>query len=78
MVVMEAVSRQIPDVLGDAESAKDESFAKTGRLEYPHYTRPREFRGHAVPEVLISGDHAAVARWRTAHEQHTVHSNISE
>jgi tRNA (guanine37-N1)-methyltransferase len=78
MVVMEAVSRQIPGVLGDSESAKDESFAKSGRLEYPHYTRPREFRGHAVPEVLISGDHAAVARWRAAHEQNTLHSNISK
>ena len=64
MVVVDAVSRLIPGVLGDAESAVDESFGPDGGLEYPQYTRPREFRGRAVPEILLSGDHAAIARWR--------------
>ena len=64
MVVIDAVMRLIPGVLGDAESAVDESFGPEGGLEYPHYTRPREFRGRAVPEVLLGGDHAAIDRWR--------------
>jgi tRNA (guanine37-N1)-methyltransferase len=62
-VVIEAVTRLIPGVLGKNESTFDESFS-TGRLEYPHYTRPPEFRGHKVPDVLISGDHAAIEAWR--------------
>jgi tRNA (guanine37-N1)-methyltransferase len=64
MVVVDAVMRWVPGVLGDAESAIDESFGPDGGLEYPHYTRPREFRGRKVPEILLSGDHAAIARWR--------------
>jgi len=64
MVVVDAVMRLVPGVLGDAESAVDESFGPDGGLEYPHYTRPREFRGRAVPEILLGGDHAAIARWR--------------
>jgi tRNA (guanine37-N1)-methyltransferase len=64
MVVVDAVSRLIPGVLGDAESAVDESFGPDEGLEYPQYTRPREFRGRAVPDILLSGDHAAIARWR--------------
>jgi tRNA (guanine37-N1)-methyltransferase len=64
MVVIEAVMRLIPGVLGDAGSAVDESFGPDGGLEYPHYTRPRVFRGSEVPEILLSGDHAAIARWR--------------
>jgi len=64
IVVVDAVSRLIPGVLGDAESAVDESFGPDEGLEYPQYTRPREFRGRAVPEILLSGDHAAIARWR--------------
>jgi len=64
MVVIEAVARLIPGVLGDDESPLDESFNHTGSLEYPQYTRPREFRGKAVPEILLCGDHAAIARWR--------------
>ena len=64
MVVIDAVMRLIPGVLGDAESAVDESFSPGGGLEYPHYTRPRDYRGRAVPEVLIGGDHAAIDRWR--------------
>ena len=63
MVVADSVIRLIPGVLGDPGSSVDESFSK-GRLEYPHYTRPAEYRGMAVPEVLRSGDHGEVARWR--------------
>ena len=63
LVVVEAVARLLPDVLGNEESARDESFAD-GLLEYPQYTRPAEFRGWPVPEVLRSGDHGAVASWR--------------
>ena len=63
IVIVEAVSRLIPGVLGCAASADDESFS-AGRLEYPQWTRPPEFRGLAVPEVLLSGNHAQVASWR--------------
>jgi tRNA (guanine37-N1)-methyltransferase len=65
MVVMEAVARLVPGVMGNQASADDESFSD-GLLEYPHYTRPAEFRGWAVPEVLRGGDHGKVARWRRA------------
>ena len=64
MVVMDAVIRLIPGVLGDAQSAVDESFGPDGGLEYPQYTRPRVFRSLSVPEILLSGDHAAIAEWR--------------
>jgi tRNA (guanine37-N1)-methyltransferase len=64
-VVVEAVTRLVPGVMGNEASAEDESFGQ-GLLEYPHYTRPAEFRGWAVPEVLRSGDHGRVARWRRA------------
>jgi tRNA (guanine37-N1)-methyltransferase len=65
MVVIDSVSRLIPGVLGDESSAQDESFHDDRRLvEYPQYTRPREFMGYAVPEILLSGDHAKIARWR--------------
>jgi tRNA (guanine37-N1)-methyltransferase len=63
MIVVDAVSRLLPGVLGDDQSAADESFSH-GLLEYPHYTRPAEFRGWKVPEVLVSGNHAAIERWR--------------
>jgi tRNA (guanine37-N1)-methyltransferase len=63
MVVVDAVTRLIPGALGDDASAHDESFSR-GLLEYPHYTRPAEFRGLKVPEVLLSGDHAEIAKWR--------------
>ena len=63
MVLVDAISRLLPGVLGEEESARDDSHT-TGLLEYPHYTRPREFRGLSVPEVLLSGDHARIARWR--------------
>ena len=63
LVVIDAVTRLIPGVLGDPEGAWDDSHA-SGLLEYPHYTRPPEFRGQRVPDVLLSGDHARIARWR--------------
>ena len=63
MVVIDAVTRLIPGALGDPDGAQDDSHA-SGLLEYPHYTRPADFRGNQVPEVLISGDHARIARWR--------------
>ena len=63
MVIVDAVTRLLPGALGDAGSALDESFSH-GLLEYPHYTRPREFQGMAVPEILISGDHAKIEQWR--------------
>jgi len=63
MVVIDVVCRLIPGVLGDEESAKEETFSR-GQLEYPHYTRPAEFRGMRVPEVLLSGNHAEIAKWR--------------
>ena len=65
MVVLEAVGRLVPGVMGNEASGDDESFSD-GLLEYPHYTRPADFRGWTVPEVLRSGDHGAVARWRRA------------
>ncbi|MGC4094685.1 MAG: tRNA (guanosine(37)-N1)-methyltransferase TrmD [Polyangiaceae bacterium] len=66
MSIIEAVVRLLPGVLGNAESVSEESFSPVcgGRLEYPQYTRPKEFRGHEVPEILLSGDHAKVAAWR--------------
>ena len=63
MVVLDACVRLLPGVMGAAESALEESFSE-GLLEYPHYTRPAEWQGHPVPGVLLSGDHAAIARWR--------------
>ncbi len=63
MVIVDAVARLVPGVLGSEESPLDESFS-SGLLEYPQYTRPREYRGHAVPDVLLSGNHAHIARWR--------------
>ena len=63
LVVTDAVARLLPGVLGNAESTVDESFSDR-LLEYPHYTRPREYDGVAVPDVLLSGHHAAIDRWR--------------
>jgi tRNA (guanine37-N1)-methyltransferase len=64
MVIIDTVIRYVPGVLGDEESVREESHSEPGRLEYPQYTRPRVFRGMEVPEVLISGNHQEVARWR--------------
>ena len=63
MIIVDAVTRLLPGVLGDDESSHDESFSH-GLLEYPHYTRPAEFRGMKVPEILLSGHHAEIAKWR--------------
>ncbi len=63
LVVVDAVTRLLPGVLGGAGATEEESF-QTGLLEYPHFTRPRVFEGHAVPEVLLGGDHARIACWR--------------
>jgi tRNA (guanine37-N1)-methyltransferase len=65
MVVADSVIRLIPGVLGGSESAHDESFSNPGLLEYPHYTRPQEFRGQVVPDVLQNGHHADIAKWRS-------------
>jgi tRNA (guanine37-N1)-methyltransferase len=64
MVVIDTVIRYVPGVLGDPESVTEESHSDPGRVEYPQYTRPRVFRGMAVPDVLLSGNHEAIARWR--------------
>jgi tRNA (guanine37-N1)-methyltransferase len=63
-VMIDAIARLIPGVLGNHESLDSESHAGAGLLEYPHYTRPAEFRGAGVPGVLVSGDHARIAKWR--------------
>jgi tRNA (guanine37-N1)-methyltransferase len=71
LVVIDAVVRLMPGVLGDLDSAVGDSF-QTGMLDYPHYTRPEEFRGWRVPEVLMSGHHARIAQWRREQaEAHT-------
>src|SRR5204862_3061725 len=64
MVLIDTVIRFVPGVLGDAASVTEESHSTPGRLEYPQYTRPRVFRGMEVPDILLSGNHQAIARWR--------------
>ena len=66
LVVLDAVSRLIPGVLGNENSAHTESHSETGSLEYPQYTKPEVFREWAVPDILLSGDHAKIAAWRSA------------
>ncbi len=63
LILIDAITRLLPGVLGDPTGAEDDSHA-SGLLEYPHYTRPPEFRGWKVPEILLSGDHGKIARWR--------------
>ncbi|MGU9978576.1 tRNA (guanosine(37)-N1)-methyltransferase TrmD [Phreatobacter sp. HK31-P] len=65
MVLIDAVVRLLPGVMGHAESGTEESF-ETGLLEYPHYTRPQVFEGLTIPDILVSGDHAKIAKWRRA------------
>jgi tRNA (guanine37-N1)-methyltransferase len=65
MALIEACIRLLPGVMGKEASGQEESF-EDGLLEYPHYTRPREWEGRAIPEVLLSGDHARIAAWRRA------------
>jgi len=79
MVVIDAVVRLLPGVLGDENSNLDDSFSRGNRLlEFPQYTRPREFRGHAVPEVLLSGDHGRIARWRAEQVQNRTEQRRSD
>ena len=66
MAIIEATVRLLPGVLGNAESTREESHGEERLLEYPQYTRPAEFRGHTVPEVLSSGNHAEISKWRKA------------
>jgi tRNA (guanine37-N1)-methyltransferase len=63
MVLMDAIIRQLPGALGDADSAAEDSFVN-GLLDCPHYTRPEEYKGEKVPEVLLSGNHAKIKQWR--------------
>lgn len=69
MVILDAVARHLPGALGSEESAAYESFSAEldGRLEYPHYTKPAEFRGWSIPDVLLSGNHAEIEKWRREH-----------
>ena len=64
LIVIEAVARLLPGVIGNEDSHRNDSFGALGLLDHPHYTRPQDFRGMRVPDVLVSGDHAAVAGWR--------------
>jgi tRNA (guanine37-N1)-methyltransferase len=75
MVVCDAVMRKLPGALGHEQSALEESFtpALEGAPEYPHYTRPAEWRGHTVPEILLSGDHARVREWRLERSRERAH-----
>jgi tRNA (guanine37-N1)-methyltransferase len=74
MVIVDSTVRMIPGVLGDEQSSLDDSFSRGNRiLEFPQYTRPPEFRGCAVPEILLSGDHAKIAKWR---EQQSVEKTM--
>lgn len=68
LVLIDAVARYLPDVLGSESSTEEESFS-AGLLEYPHYTRPREFEGLSVPEVLVNGNHQLIAAWRKAESE---------
>jgi tRNA (guanine37-N1)-methyltransferase len=65
-VLIEAVTRLVPGVIGNQESRERDSFETPTTLDHPHYTRPREFRGMRVPDALLSGDHAEIERWRRA------------
>lgn len=66
VVVIDAIARLLPGVLGDDESAVQESFGASGLLDHPHYTRPPEWQGLRVPDILLSGDHGKIAQWRAA------------
>ena len=64
MVVVDSIVRLIPGVLGSEESLLEESYQEEGKIEYPQYTRPEEYKGWQVPEVLLSGDHKKISEWR--------------
>jgi tRNA (guanine37-N1)-methyltransferase len=69
MVVVDSISRLIPGVLGNESSIREESFSRSGYLEYPQYTKPREFHGWKVPDVLFSGDHEKIGKWRDSNSK---------
>jgi len=69
MAVLDSITRLIPEVLGNAESPKDESFSKKNYLEYPQYTKPAEFRDYKVPKILLSGNHKEIDTWREKHSK---------
>ena len=73
LAVLDSCVRLIPGVMGKEESSAEESF-ESGLLEYPHYTRPREWEGRAIPDVLLSGDHARIATWRRAEAERITHA----
>ena len=75
LVLIEAVTRLVPGVIGREESHEHDSFSEPGLLEHPQYTRPREFRGMAVPEVLLGGNHAEIERWRREAAERKTSSN---
>jgi tRNA (guanine37-N1)-methyltransferase len=75
MIVTDAVARLIPGVLGNAESVVTESHSEEGVLECPQYTKPEEYRGYRVPDVLLSGHHAEIDRWRKEHSRKVLSSN---
>ncbi len=79
MVVVDSTVRMIPGVLGDEQSSWDDSFSRGNRiLEFPQYTRPPEFRGHVVPDVLLSGDHARIASWKAEQSVKKTHLRRSD
>ncbi len=78
MAIIDAAIRLIPGVLGDERSAVEDSFSDEALLEFPQYTRPREFRGHAVPEILLSGNHQQIAAWRAAQRIERTHDRRSD
>ncbi len=71
LIMIDSIVRLIPGVLGGEKSAEIESFSDGNNIEFPQYTKPADFRGLKVPDVLLSGDHGKVAAWRKAHEKHT-------
>jgi tRNA (guanine37-N1)-methyltransferase len=75
LVVLEAVTRLVPGVIGREESHEQDSFGEQGLLDHPHYTRPAEFRGMRVPETLLSGNHAEIERWRREAALEKTHRN---
>lgn len=76
MVMIEAITRLIPGVIGNPESLAEESHNSEGYLEYPNFTKPQEWRGISVPEILLSGNHAEIAKWRTQQAQNRAKDNL--
>ncbi|HSJ03940.1 MAG: tRNA (guanosine(37)-N1)-methyltransferase TrmD [Verrucomicrobium sp.] len=74
-VVVDAIVRLVPGVLGDDESAVQESFGESGMLDHPHYTRPAEWQGQKVPDILLSGDHGKIAKWRAEQAKERTRKN---